>query len=84
MEDFKKKKEQTPLDVIIAAAKIIKSDIRELPCDKNKYPFIDKMEDIEYAKTWVPESLMFLSHLVSSPLKQVSIGQSIAQSSRPR
>ena len=43
------------------------------------------MDDVEYAKTGVPESLlMFLKHLVSSPLKQVSIGQSITQCSRPR
>ena len=76
MDEFKKIKSQTSLD--------IKSYIRELPCDKKEYPLINKLEDVEYAKTWVPERLlMFLKHLVSSPLKQVSIGQSITQCSRP-
>ena len=85
MENFKKREDQTPNDIIAAAAKIIKSDIRELPCDKSKYPIIDQMDDINYAKNWVPESLtIFLHHLISSELKQVSIGQCIAQCSRPR
>ena len=34
MEEFMKKKNQTSNDMIIAAAKIIKSDIREIPKDK--------------------------------------------------
>ena len=85
MENFKKREDQTPNDIIAAAAKIIKSDIRELPCDKSKYPIIDQMDDINYAKNWVPESLtIFLHHLISSELKQVSIGQCIAQCSRSR
>ena len=85
MEDFKKKNHQTPNDIIAAAAKIIKCDIRELPCNKTEYPIIDRMSDINYAKKWVPESLLnFLRHLISSELKQVSIGQCIAQNSRSR
>ena len=85
LNDFKRKEDQSPNDVIAAAAKIIKSDIRELSCDKSKYPEIDKMHDIDYAKRWVPESLLlFLRHLIFSELKQVSIGQCISQCSRPR
>ena len=43
------------------------------------------MGSIVYAKNWMPESLtIFLSQLISSQLKQVSIGQCIAQASRPR
>lgn len=85
LEKFKKMKEQTPNDIITAAAKIIKSDIREIPCDKSEYPSISEISNLEYAKRWVPESiLIFLSQLISSELKQVSIGQCIAQASRPR
>jgi len=43
------------------------------------------MDDLEFAKNWVPESLLlFLKYIVPSELKQVSIGQCISQSSRPR
>ena len=85
MNEFKKIRMQTPLDIINAAARIIKSDIRNLPCNKKEYPVISKMDDLDYGKKWVPESMMsFLKHLVSSPLKQMSIGQSITQSARPR
>ena len=43
------------------------------------------MGNIEYARSWVPESLLLLlRHLVTSPLKQVSLGQCIAQAARPR
>ena len=53
--------------------------------DKITYPRIDRMDNIEFAKQWVPESLqLFLKHIIPSELKQVSIGQCISQSSRPR
>ena len=42
------------------------------------------MNDTDYCKWWVPESLfIFLQHLIPSELKQVSIGQCIAQASIP-
>ena len=85
MSEFKKIQSQTSLDIITAAAKMIKNDIRVMPCDKKKYPDISRMQDIKHAMTWIPESLTtFFSHLVSSPLKQASIGQVIIQNSRPR
>ena len=69
--------DQTLIDIKTAAAKIIKN--------KEQYPSIEEMGSIEYAKNWMPESLtIFLSQLISSQLKQVSIGQCIAQASRPR
>ena len=85
LADFKKKQNQSPIDIIDAAAKIIKSDIREIPVDKCEYPKIDEMSDMDYEKRWVPESLqLFLGHLFPSKLKQMSFGQCIAQASRPR
>ena len=85
MSEFKKIQSQTPLDIITAAVKIIKNDVRVMSRDKKEYPDISRTEVIEYSTTWTPESLTtFLSHLVSSPLKQASIGQFITQKSRPR
>ena len=76
MNEFKKAKSQNPIDLIIAAAKMIKNDLRVMPFDKTTYPDINKRADIEYAESWVPDSLAtFLSHLVSQPLKRATIGQ---------
>ena len=56
-----------------------------MPCNKNEYPDISRLHDIEYTKNWIPESLStLLSHLITSPLKQASIGQVITQNARPR
>ena len=85
MEEFMKKKNQTSIDMIMAAAKIIKSDIREMPMDRNVYPSLLEMSDLDYEAEWVPESLQILLGLLfPSKLKQISIGQCIAQASRPR
>ena len=85
MAEFMKKKNKTSSDMIIAAAKIIKSDIREMPKDKTVYPSLLEIRDVDYELEWVPESLqIFLSLLFPSKLKQIIIGQCIAQASRPR
>ena len=61
------------------------SDVREMTADKSKYPSNEELSDINYETKWVPESLqIFLSSLISSNLKQLSIGQCIVQASRPR
>ena len=85
MEEFMKMKERTPIDMIVAAAKIVKSDIREMPLDKTLYPSLFEMRNLEYQSDWVPGSLqIFLDQLFPSKLKQISIGQCITQASRPR
>ena len=85
MEEFMKKKNQTSTDMIIAAAKVIKSDIREIQKDKTVYPSLLKMKDLEYESEWVPESLqIFLGLIFPSKLKKISIGQCIVQASRSR
>ena len=81
----KKRKEETKEDIINAAAKIIKADLRELEKPNATYPTTDEINDMERNKQWVPESLqILLRFLVPSTLKQVSIGQCITQVSRPR
>jgi len=43
------------------------------------------MGDINYMKEWVPgELITLLKELIPLELKQVSIGQCIAQSAKPR
>jgi len=85
MEEFMKKTNQTSTDMIMAAAKVIKSDIREIQKDKTVYPSLLEMKDFEYESEWVPESLqIFLGLIFPSKLKQISIGQCIVQASRSR
>ena len=85
MEEFMKMKERTPVDMIRAAAKIIKSDIREMPIDKTFYPSLIEIRNLDYQAEWVPDSLqLLLGQLFTSKLKQISIGQTIIQASRPR
>ena len=56
-----------------------------MECDKSAYLSIDRIGDSEYAKQWVPDSLLlFLRHIVPSNLKLISIRQCISQASRPR
>ena len=51
----------------------------------DEYPTLDNIHDIDKNKEWVPDSLQLLLHyLIPSTLKQISIGQCIAQASRPR
>ena len=76
LADYKKKNSQSPIDIIAAAAKIIKSDIREIPVDKSEYPSVDEMS--------VESLQIFPGHLFPSKLKQISFGQCIAKASRPR
>ncbi|XP_066926559.1 uncharacterized protein [Clytia hemisphaerica] len=53
--------------------------------NKSHYPDIEKITDMEYLKKWIPESLLWLlKELIPSELKQVSIGQCISQSAKPR
>ena len=57
LNDLKKKSATTTNDIIAAEAKLIKSDIRQMPSNMNEYPSIDSLHCIEYAKFWVPQSL---------------------------
>ena len=82
--NLKKKSQETKEDIIIAAAKIIKSELRDLNKTMDEYPTLDDIHDIDKNKEWVPDSLQLLHYLIPSTLKQISIGQCITQVSRPR
>ena len=81
LRELKQKKSQTKEDIIVAAAKLLKADVREMEISTEQYPSIEDIQD----QTWIPESLQtLLKMLISSPVKQQSIGQCITQASRPR
>ena len=81
----KKQKEESNESIIIAAAKIIKEELRELRKDNQVYPTFEELRSYESQKGWVPESLqLLLQYLIPSNVKQLNIGQCIAQASRAR
>ena len=85
LHEMKTKDHQTKEDIIIAAAKLVKEDIRELDKNTDFYPTVDDIKDEENANPWVPESLkIFLNSLITSELKKKTLGQCITQASRPR
>ena len=81
----KRQKEESNESIIIAAAEIIKEELRELRKDNQVYPTFEELRSSESQKEWVPESLqLLLQYLIPSNVKQLNIGQCIAQASRSR
>ncbi|KAK3101064.1 hypothetical protein FSP39_000693 [Pinctada imbricata] len=72
--------------IILAAAKLIKSDIRSVPVEREYYPSTDTLSSGQKNLDFVPKGLQhFLRELIpESQLKMTSIGQAIMQASRPR
>ena len=69
--------------IVIAAAKIIKAEIREKEYNINMYPSNDDI--VNNSKEWIPRHLQtFLRTVAPSQLKQNIIGHSILQAARPR
>ena len=82
LRQLKEQGSETKEEVVKAAAKIIKEEIREMNF-KDFYPSVDEISFSE--ETWIPESLtMFMTFLVPSRLKQLSLSQCIVQETRPR
>ena len=71
--------------IVIAAAKLIMAEIREMRYDISIYPTHNDIVCPEKQKEWMPKKLKkLLEILISQPVKQNSIGQSIVYASRPR
>ena len=84
-EKKKEKEEDTKESIIKAAAKIIKSEIREIKKSNNYYPTNLEVQDLEACLEWIPDSLRILLKIIMpNLLKQTSIGHSIIQAARPR
>lgn len=69
--------------IVIAAAKIISAEIRETEYNSDSYPTDDDISSNERSRKCIPHHLRaFLKTIVSSELKQTSIGHVIIQASR--
>ena len=85
---YSEKKENIEEDaerIVIAAAKIVRAEIRERNYDSLLYPTNEDVADVNRGMEWIPHHLQtFLKIIVQSKLKQNSIGHSIIQSAKPR
>ena len=78
-------KEKTKENIISAAARLIKADIKNMQLSCEKYPNEEDICSSEENNEWVPESLRaFMSNLISSSVKRLAINQMIVQAARPR
>ena len=85
LRQLKEQGSETKEEVVKAAAKIIKEEIREMNFSKDFYPSVDEISFSKDGEKWIPESLrMFMKFLVPSRLKQLSLSQCIVQATRPR
>ena len=85
LRQLKGHRSETKEEVMKAAAKIIKEEIREMNFSRDFYPSVDEITFSEEGEKWIPESLrMFMKFLVPSRLKQLSLSQCIFQATRPR
>ena len=71
--------------IVITAAKIIRAEIRDKEYNSDSYPTNNDISNIEKSREWIPCHLQTLiKTIISSELKQNSIGQCIVQAARPR
>ena len=85
LSELKKKESQTKEDIIIAAAKIIKAEIRELKKPIDVYPTTAEISDFVISRLWIPEGLQtFLHQLVNSDTKRHCFKKCITQATWPR
>jgi hypothetical protein len=71
--------------MVVAAARLLKDSIRRQQFDTDVYPEPSDVGDLSKCKTWLPTLLrIFVEELFADEVKQVSLGQSIVQSVKPR
>ena len=81
----KKKQDERKADIIMAAAKLIKAEIRELTKSNEVYPATEEIASSDKGNEWVTESLKnFLSDLIPAKIKQIAVGQCILQAAKRR
>ena len=78
--------EETERIIKTAAQLVIQAQIREAEYDLGSYPSNDEINNVNNCgRTKVPQLLQtFLKTIISTELKQISIGQCIVQAARPR
>ena len=71
--------------IILAAAKLIRTQIHEHSYSKDCYPTTSDITDRAVLKDWIPQGLyLMMKSLVPDELKQITISHTIVQASRPR
>ena len=71
--------------IVKKAADLIRSDVKGTLFDCSVYPTKSEIESVEFGVKWLPPLLRFLlENLISSDVKQASIGQSVIHAMRPR
>ncbi len=71
--------------ITVAAAKLIRNQLRDTNYDMNSYPNSDALCDNEAARKWIPSLLMeFMDNLVSSDVKRVALCHAIVQAAKPK
>ena len=79
--------EEEKMNIIRTASQLIKSDIKEMPANKDTYPVPADIESQESCTEFVPKSLKLLLSVMFpgsiSARKIASIGQAIVQAVRP-
>lgn len=79
---------QTDQNFIMAAAELLKTDIRSVVEEKGTYPTSLEMSLVMKTLLYVPESLKLFLHTLfigkEKDLKVSSLGQAIMQATRPR
>ena len=84
-EKKKEEVEETKESIVKAAAKIIKSEIREVEKSNEYYPTNLEVQDLKTCSEWIPESLMILLKIIlPNLLKQTAIAHSMIQAARSR
>ena len=83
LQEKKKEVEETKESIVKAAAKIIKSEIREVEKSNEYYPTNLEVQDLKTCSEWIPESLMILLKIIMpNLLKQTAITHSMIQAAR--
>lgn len=76
------------LNLLKAAAQILKQDIKDLEQSKDSYPSVDEIESPEASIKFLPDTLrLFLEEVfvgAKTQIKIAAIGQAIMQAARPR
>lgn len=68
--------------IIMSAAALIKDSIRNQEFEENSYPLLN---DIKDGASKVPELvLLFMSELISSPIKKFTLSQALVAATKPR
>ena len=71
--------------IVQQAATIILGQIRTTKYDTDVYPSYNNVSDVNLNKSWLPSYLwLFLETPISKEMKQVSFGQTIVNTVKPR